>query len=77
MIKIRFNDLPRNIRIKIADYCWEQYGDVVYTPPDSYPQPSDTAFEELFNCKLSNAVDCGWVLNFTNEAYTMFLLKWG
>ena len=74
MIKIRFNDLPNNVLdTDEAIAC----GDVVYTPPDSYPQPADTAFEELFNCKLSNDVDCGWVLNFTNEAYTMFLLKWG
>lgn len=74
MMKVRFNDLPNKVLdTDEAIDCAK----VTYGPTTIYPQPADTAFEELLNCKLSNDVDAGWVLNFTDEAYTMFLLKWG
>ena len=69
------NDLPWNIRSKIADYCWEHYGDDDYTFAvrellDKYNVIHNIGVNEF------GAVIETKIIQFTSEAeYTMFLLR--
>lgn len=68
-------DLPWNIRSKIADYCWEQYGDDDYT---FAVRELLGQYNVIHNIGINEygAVIETKIIQFASDAdYTLFLLR--
>lgn len=68
---IAFIDLPINVKETITYKMCNTYGG---TCMDS-KNHDDEVFENVFRCTLVIFDDC-WFLEFTDEEYTWFILRW-